>query len=1181
MKVYFIKRKNLAKKRKKNLSNDPVKKEILNITRPPATRRPLPPSEILNIAIYKIDNLRFKYNYQNLNKIFNKLPTTYKNIIYKRNISKDLKDVGNGKFGFNLPEEKFEQQLNWFTLICLNHSTQINQFLKMKEEFEYSFLHADYQNAENITNNVSTTISYSFWGILSNLLINEYAYNIEDKIEYLSKLADEDSDSLIYYLFTIYFSRMVDNDISIQRYLDKINLDIYKYYDIEEKSIRHFIEAYLNPSQVFFSESHMGIFLGDEESSIIDIYINLRKIILSKILFSSDDMSVYINRILEKIDDQKLKNMMILISRENDILDFQSSEQTFKTFEILDYFSNEEYDKALKVSKEYLISYPVTIEMCEIYVKSHIYLNIPIEEIGISNSLLNKIIESMYNILLKNDSSESALIELYNLSFNLSIFDISKQIAIFVKKQIEPDLDNKYNKVSKIYTNNITPSFIDILYENKKQYLKGLYGISNEHTSTIKLFENLLLYENNFNEIECSAPLYRVTIYKARILFKKEQFSEVLNILSPILSEVKAFPHLLSEVINLLFSSYKELAEIDNCINLYVRYYFKNKNLVSYISLSGITPLIIENKFKDVSRSIQLPIFLHMAKAKEYVLFTSYRMFMRNEKLKKPSCIDYVKYNLYYVVYFLRYVCTQKILCTDVMNFHTQTSLDSERVKVCQLLAKIDEDNAKIYNEEIGEITQNTKIKERINEIDNSKIYVDESGVIDYELKNFSNHFLRYKKTYDLLISHEEELKFLNLENTSKDLEHNTHVEKNYISSREQLKKMFIELFYEVRDAYLFSNGYGLDYYLSTRVRHGIIEGQLRKPFSSDKLITVKNSDTEEYKNNTEIVQNLDISEDEKEIIFIILNQFSKNIDELITDIKDEYIHIKTENPKTKQHGFFDFSSHVWQHSLNVTFLKDFMDIQDYEKFIDKSISYCKYMTNWNLTKIRNLFNEQVKQGFIYYLDKLENDLKQLEFINQLTPIINSILHCRTEIQREIAIISSWFEQKDKISMDFTVNDAVVTSLEIIGNIYPIINLVIHKNINSDKIIKGKFFSHFVDCFKIFLENSADYCVKNNMSEAKINIDISTNEKNIICKVCNEIAEDTDIEILSNDLKRMNETISQNTNTSKMREDKNSGLRKANNMIKNVIGDSSNYLHINFVDNQVCVEFDFNLTRCT
>ena len=1170
------------KKRKKIRSKDPIKQEILNITRPPKSQRSVPVSSIIESSVKKIDRLRFKYNYKDLNKIYDGLPQIYKDSIYNRNLANTLKDVGRGNFGFETSEENLQQQLNWFTLISIRHSDEINKFLIQKQNFEYQFLHAHYDKAENIINSTSKDITYSFWSMYNHWLLKEYAYNIDDKIEYLSELGAEDTDSVIYHLLAIYFGRMVENDISIQRYLDKVNLEVYKNYNIENSQIRYFLESYLNPNQVFFTDSTSGIFLGDEESSIIDIYINLQKIILNNVLSEKMDMSIVVNRLLENINDDKLENIKLLMSNEEINFSNKASNKTSRYFELLDVFTSEKYRDSLNMARVFLEKYEGSIDIYEIYIKSHIYLDLPFKAIGNDNSILNKILKNIHDILLKNDNLETALVELSHLSFNLSGFDISKELVYFITTHTKQNELALYKKISMAYSSMVTPSLIDILAVNKKVYLMNLKTISNGQNLTIHFFEKLLEYENNLDALEkINMPKYRINIYKARILFQQKMYGKVLETINPILLEVKKFPHLLSEILNLLYISNQELGNINDCVILYIKYYFENKNLINYISIENIIPLITEKKFKNIPHSIELPIFFHISKSKEYFLFTSYRIFMKSENLKKPSEINCEKLPLKYIIYFLKYKKKQKVLCTDVLNFNSQISLDNERVKICQLLAKVDEKNAKIYNDEIVEITQNIKIKERINEIDNSKIYVDNKGVINYDLKDFHNHFLRYRKTYDSLTSHKEELKFLSLGANNKDLENNLQTKKNYISSRDQLRNMFEELFFEVRDAYLFSNGHGLDYYLSTRIRHGHIEGQLRKPFSNDKLITVKDSDTKEYKNNTELINKLRINENEKEELFDIFKEFSKDIDQLITDIKDEYVHIKTENISTKQNGFFDFSSHMWHTSLSLTFSDTFMGIQDNEEFIEESLKYCQKMTNANLTRIRYLFSNQIKQGFIYYLDTLEKKLKKLFFISELNDIINSIAHCRTEIQKEIDIISSWFEQKNKVSMDFIISDAVDTSIEIIRNIFPTIKLKIEKKIDSSFIIKGALFSHFVDCFKIFLENSVDNAIKNNLKENNISIDILTVDNKIVCKICNELSQDTDFEALSHKIFSINENISKNLNTSKMREDKNSGLMKVNNMIKNVIGDKSNYLTIDLIEDKVCVEFDFNLKRCT
>lgn len=1164
--------------KEKKIISGKIKAEFIEITKILSNKRKNKQQSIKE-ALKKIDRLRFEYSFDELQKLYDSLPIVCKQMILNRNLASTQEMLGRGAYGFQT--EELKKQLNWFSLIILQHKEKINSFLNYKKEFEYAFLHGKYQEAENVVQKISTKVSYSFWGLHNTWLLKEYAYSIADRIKYLSELGNKSNDNIIFLIFSIFFGDMVEKDISIQRYLDKVETEIYHSYKIHDRPIRFFIESYLNPNQVYFFKSTSGIFFGDEESTIIDLYLNFQRILLNRALNGETDVKI-LQRLLLEINDEKLENIQLLSAKDKLEICKNNPQKIVNAIEILDEYTKENYTKSITLAAIFLQEYPDAIDICEIYVKSHIYLNKTIISINNEESTLNKILKNMYEILIKSDKTDEAISELNNLAFNLATFDISKQLLFFLSENTEKKNLEIYRKISKVYSPILTPNVVDILEKDKKVYLENLKDIIVKDSITINFFEQLLLFnENTSNSINIKIPTYRIILHKTRILFNKQEYSLTIKLVESIIDEIVKFPHLLSEGLLYLYNSYLQTEEVNKCIELYVNYFFKNKNLVNNISINSAIPLITRNRFQNVSHSIILPIFFHISKTKEYLLFSAYRLFMRSKNIKKPSELDYLEFNLDCVIFFFKNICVQKVLCTDALSFRSQIELDNERVKICQILAKIDSVNTEEYNNEIGEITQNNKIKERIDEIDNSKIYVDIAGIKNYDLKDFYSHYMRYQKTLETLSLYEEELQFLSLENSAKELENNAHTKKNYLGSKQQLEKIFIELFTEIRDIYLFSNGNGLDYYLSTRIRHGIIEGQLRKTFSNNGLITIKDSETKEYKNNTALIETLNIDDKYKNSLYSLFNNFSSEIDNLITIIKDEYIHIKTENINTKQNGGFVFSKHTWYSSLILTFNNaSFIDIKNDQDFIDKCFHLCNDITNFNLKKIQKFFNNNIKLDFVRKLDALESDLKQYTCKHDLNVLFSKIAHCRTDIQKEIDLIASWFEQRSKKYMDFLIEDAVDTSSEIIRNIFPIVKLNIQKNINSNLLLQGTYFTHFVDCFKIFFENIANYSKKNHMQEIDVFIEIKSLEDNIQCTICNSIEENTKIEDMQEIINKQNDAISKNLNTSITRQDRNSGLIKATNIIKNVIGNHTNSIEMMMCERTVCLKFDVGIKRC-
>ena len=62
------------------------------------------------------------------------------------------------------------------------------------------------------------------------------------------------------------------------------------------------------------------------------------------------------------------------------------------------------------------------------------------------------------------------------------------------------------------------------------------------------------------------------------------------------------------------------------------------------------------------------------------------------------------------LIYFLKNVCSTKIMDISISSFENSQERDKERVEICNILTQIDPDNSKEYEKEIRELTQKLMI---------------------------------------------------------------------------------------------------------------------------------------------------------------------------------------------------------------------------------------------------------------------------------------------------------------------------------------------------------------------------------------------------------------------------------------------------------------------------------------
>ncbi len=1112
---------------------------------------------------YRIEVLKvirqFKYTHtlKETKSFYSKLPIHYKMLLKGSLFPLDIKSINSGNFGqYN---DDSPMNLKHMVILFSIYPNKINLFLEQKKDFEKSFLLADYDNAYRILEKTHTNLGYTNWHIYNTFLLKESSSGFEGNFNYLKYMADKGSEHILNVIFIFSFSGMVEKELSIRNYKKNLEIDVYSYYKIPE-NIKRFIDNYINPFEIFFDENVNGVFIGEEDNSLLDQYLLFKKVLINLFITNPKLCLEITTLLLPIVDDIQLKIIYFLLTGD---LTFNIDEKhNIETYNIIDLYTNGNYEKCITKSQEYLLNHEISIDVIEVYVKSHINLNIKLEKLtNKDNSHIDLILLDVFNILKKNNLTDESLSNLNKIAFSLHNFDISFQLLYFINKVTPIKNGNFYNKTYQLYSPTVTPK---IIYEfsgidRKRQILDILE--KNNKSTTIDFFIKLLDYEE-FETLEkdkFDVPYTRLILHTSKILFKKMKYKDVISNLETLLPSLINIPHIYEECLVMLYNSYSEDNQYQMCINLYVDNYFTNKYFLNNISTDTEVKYIENLGYKELEGNIDLILFIHICKINKNILFLVYRMVMRQISFSHPSQINKDIFSSNKFVYFLYHICMQDVLAKDAKNFKTTKDVEKERVKICQFLTILNNEDD-TYKDEIIEITQNIKIRERMIAVDNSKIYVDIRGLINYDLKNFNNNFSRFKRIKELTDKDYEEFYISRPDGRDYNLEESSNYTQKLLTQEDQLKSIFYDLFIEIRDKYLFSNQHGLDSYLSTRIRHGTITGQFRKTFTELKLITKKDADTEIYQDNKYWVKKLNITSiDEIKKFNGIMNTFSKKIDDDLTHIKDYLIQIKTENNSS---ALFNFSIYKFETLLKNHFSKKFKNFDTSSEFIDESIKICKFMTDVNLEIIKRYLDEDIKKNFYILINNLETELLAIDTNTTYSELINKVRQSRTSMQYSIDTIKLWFERKEIANIDFKISDVIATSEEIIKNLFSNITLnIILKNENDD-IFSGKYFIYFVDCFKIFLENIINYVQRNNNISTDVKINIYNDNEYLICKVTNKLIDVSKEEIdrIDQEIKEVQNKIDTAIGSMDNRTEGKSGFVKATKIIKISLNDKDNVL---------------------
>ena len=218
----------------------------------------------------------------------------------------------------------------------------------------------------------------------------------------------------------------------------------------------------------------------------------------------------------------------------------------------------------------------------------------------------------------------------------------------------------------------------------------------------------------------------------------------------------------------------------------------------------------------------------------EIVLNVSYDEFLYKLGVSRPSeltkTIASDDWNEYYT-YFLAEVCVPNVMDRSLA-FESYDDVLKERCYICSDLIDLDPQHAEKYEKEINSITGSMMTQRTKREVEKGKIYVDIDGVKTVLKKDLIDSYERYQdyqqhSMEDLVVRIIEALKI-----AEKDGE-------PFILSYDNTAQLS-ELIKKARNVFVADNKYGLDGYLSVRIRHGTLESQLRSCFEKHKLITTQ-----------------------------------------------------------------------------------------------------------------------------------------------------------------------------------------------------------------------------------------------------------------------------------------------------------------------------------------------------
>lgn len=1011
----------------------------------------------------------------------------YKNQLFPKNIE----DLHSGKF---TPKElSVERSFNWYTCLIKNYSKEINIYLHLKETFEKNLIVGNYSSAAEALDEIQNTFGFSFWLIDARFSLYEYADGLEKNKEYLDSFVKTDISSWVKF-YASFQSFKVEKSVNNRQYVHRIE----NAFDNDESGIGAFFRALLYPINNIEEDDIRPILHFTSALSLIDMYNALIKISCRLVSSDNKDYKLHLKKALKKVDGVKDVVLTKIKWSMGEKLLWELSEIDLLAFKIGDLYTKGDYSSVIDlIEQEGTLNN--NFEIYEYYVKAHIMSN---REICKTDSIIirDQLVYAMYSAYVKKQDVEHSYFIITKLVRLFSNSNLGTMIASFFADKFW-DGSHLILEKGKLISSNIFNINLVTYNTDNSEDVFSVFKQTDCKNASYELFQYVVNDVKPNNIEEGRLRWYKIKREigddsKIAILHLEEWYSE-LSLGTSIYNIYQR-----ERVVLELYKLYVQNEDYLKAESLVADVCVDNEYASLRFDLSQIRDAICK-KDKAWKCDISTPIFTYLYDKENYTsIYADTANFLFHNGLSKPSDMFGLEkqFGEQKLVFFLKNICVKEILDSMYSAFDTDEDVENERIEICKYLQKKDCKNASMYIEEMSRILQNRKVRQGVKYFEDEKIDISFDKIYDSHKKDFHENYKRYK-----------EMESLNTDFATYDVTKKIW-RLDLVDDSQTYSQTFLafkELIDDYRQEITFGK-FGLDPILGARIRHGILQNQIRSVFSKNNIILISKTEgsDKEYVCSLEL-ENIfsNITTEEKEIIIDLLSDFSRKVDDYIDWIVKEYIRIRIDEKNTN--GVFDFSINQDIIHILMSVTKTMQNENIVREYLD--LVWLGRIEN-GIDKAKSLMQGIIKNTFIKMLKDLEENINSKLITNNTKDyFLTAISKSRTELQQTMNCISEWFKMPEDNSIDnFSANYLVETcdyiNRRVISNYDSI-----KKEVKLD--VKGKFigkaYTYLVDIFIILYTNAFYHSgFIDSINRLKLELSIIEKEDSVSIMMINNLSED-------------------------------------------------------------------------
>lgn len=1029
------------------------------------------------------------------------------------------------------------QELHWATEILLQFPKQLNSFLQASTRIERYLFLEDFDAARTALVDLTASLGWSLWAVQSNLLLADLEGGIANNRAELAKIFKTLSPLL---RSLAYFSSLRAEGSSSAASYDAAISDYFSPADTSH--IDPNLLSYLRLKLDFhgtssYEETILAAALAeDARTSIIDRYLLLIRVLQTVVSasFSVDLRRLagsLSNRLRAAIDDPRLLAISILAGETPTADQWYQLNHTLLL--AIDEYTLGNYHNAAEHSVREIKEDPCAFLPYELWARSSLHsldMQSELEELA---PLLRDIAKLVRRVLIRGRDAEESLQQILKIAYRLDHLRIGGELFAFFLEHRLPQHPLNSRRFGLSSSSVLTPR-LALTLDSTSESLEFIdqFSALASPSLTIDLFQDILRQISDCTPRPFSLPLpaERRLKYEALVLERCQRHVDAVQTYTELSHLEPAAPMVRMDAAVGLYKCLLELGKIDRCIELVVDTYISQDNL---LAPTQVSTLIQRCEATPSLRSVadpSLPILYYIHKREDAKsrdvdsVYVAYDRFLSEVGIDRPSDLreHLSTFNSDRLRFFLRYICVPEVMDSSI-TYATTEELENERIKICQLLREIDPSNEDTFANEISLLQKRAALRGAIRSANRSKIYIDTSAIeasLDSRLRELFDRF----RTIGHLDPASRAL-----------LPQSLILDPDVIVITDESIEIHRKLFEELRSRFLSSDEHGLDSYLSVRVRHGTLAGQIRNAFERFHLATRRDSASGSYEINKYWESRVP-SQDPFVFNYLdqVLAEFSTNLDAIIEDVKSKWVQIRTADLKG---AYFDYE--FTDREMSKLYVRT-LDVDNFEDFADILFDELWMRTEKNLKQLRAAITGDLGDLLTAALDKLREAVERLWDIPP--SFLSDIANCRTAIQNELQIVAGWFVvERDGTPDDFDVRLAVDSSIEIVRKTFPLDCGSVTLHAEEGLQLKGRVFPHLLDLLYILVENVIKHSRPEKVGSV---VSVGRNENKLWIQVENSLSSSVDAAPLAARIPELKARVSEMDASERIRREGGTGFYK-------------------------------------